>query len=722
MAAVVTLPIALAAGFLAFAPLGPEYVAKGAVAGIWGAVLAGAVAALLATSSFVVTCPRVSLALVQASLALALLRQPAFAGNPALVAAAIALCVLLTGLWQVLIGVFRVATIIKFTPHPVLAGFLNGIGLLIILAQLKPFFASSLLQSRLALPDRPAMLLFVLALTAFILWYPELMEKLPGGRHAKKIPGILAGLVLGIIAYYALKAAAPGLELGSTIGRLDVSFPAPVSLVSLASPEILAPLRPALPEIVLVSLVLAVVATFEGLMAFRLAQNIGDIPVRPVRDMAAQGVANIAGAIFGGLGSTAIPAGLTAAHQSGGRTRWTGVAAAIWILLIGTIFSAALAAIPIAVLAAILLVVGARLFDPWSVKLAPEIWRQGSLLMRRRAIYDLSVVVVVMGVTVMSSVVAGVIAGSLLACVIFIINMSRPVVRREWSGSELFSRRIRPAEDVGILERTGLRRAMLQLEGVLFFGNADALAARLKELFDRADMVALDLAAVSDIDVSGATILRNVAAKAREKGQYLLFCNVPDSQEGIIASIALAAAGPGVAVMRDRDAALEWMEEKTLAGLEQRRTRPQPLPLDRIDFLAGLSERELAALATVLVPRQFHPGEALCREGGEGDRMWLLVKGSVSVRIRVPDQRGFRRITGLGEGTTVGEMALIEGTPRSATIVADDGVVCYELHRSGFATILQNHPAIAAKMLGNLARELSRRLRLTSADLRHTSS
>ena len=98
--------------------------------------------------------------------------------------------------------------------------------------------------------------------------------------------------------------------------------------------------------------------------------------------------------------------------------------------------------------------------------------------------------------------------------------------------------------------------------------------------------------------------------------------------------------------------------------------------------------------------------------------MWLLAKGSVSVRLISPDGRTNLRIASLSRGTTIGEMALIERVPRSATIVADEHVVAFELPRDSFDFLLIEHPAIATKLLGNLARELARRLRRTSEDLR----
>jgi anti-anti-sigma regulatory factor len=66
------------------------------------------------------------------------------------------------------------------------------------------------------------------------------------------------------------------------------------------------------------------------------------------------------------------------------------------------------------------------------------------------------------------------------------------------------------------------------LNGVLFFGNAEDLSTKVRQLFAKADMVALDMRSVADIDVSGANILANVASKSRARGKSLLFCAVPE--------------------------------------------------------------------------------------------------------------------------------------------------------------------------------------------------
>ena len=163
------------------------------------------------------------------------------------------------------------------------------------------------------------------------------------------------------------------------------------------------------------------------------------------------------------------------------------------------------------------------------------------------------------------------------------------------------------------------------------------------------------------------------------------------------------------------------MEEKTLLQNAAKRIQADVLPLSEIDFLVGVEEQSLDRLREVLIRREFAPGEVICREGDEGDRMWLLAKGSVSVRLTLSGGRESLRIASLARGTTIGEMSLIDSARRSASIIADEPVVCYELLQDGFSKMLAQYPTIAAKLLSNLARELSRRLRRTSEDLRNRS-
>ena len=386
-------------------------------------------------------------------------------------------------------------------------------------------------------------------------------------------------------------------------------------------------------------------------------------------------------------------------------------------MIVTLLMAPILAEVPRAVFTAILLVIGVILFDRWNLQLLSDVFRNASALVRRHAFYNLIVVISVMAATVFSSIVSGEIVGIILSSVIFVINMSRPLVRRAYFGHELFSKRLRSSSDLSILQDTGPRRAILQLEGALFFGNADSLSARVKALFETADVVLLDMRGISDIDISGINALKGLRDKARERGQHLMFCHVRPVHATIIAN-AMGDEMNLSAMNQDLDSAIEHAEELSLKSAAGGRKRADVLPLEDIDFLRGLSSDEIKELSRDLTLHEFAGGDIICREGDAGDRMWLIVKGSVSVRLSIDSETQTRRIAGLGRGTTVGEMALVESVPRSATIVADEATTCYELARETFDVMLKEQPALATKLLGNLSRELARRLRQTSQDLR----
>lgn len=718
LAGVLGLPVCLAAGVLVFAPLGPDFVAEGAAAGLFGFVVAGAIAAALSTSSFVITVPRASPSLVLATLMAGLLINPAFAGNTPLIVAAAALCVFLSGLWQILFGIFRVARAIKFTPHPVVAGFANGAALLIIKAQIKPFFVNGDGTASLT-PYHPWMLVFVAGLALLALYYRRLASWLGLPAAVANIPGALAAFVFGIGVYYVVHWIVPGADIGPTIGRPDITLASP--MLHLLDGDNLARLLHAGGNIALVSLVLAIVATLESLMALRAVQNIAELTVHPVRELTAQGLANCAASLLAPISSASSATLAGPAYSAGGRTRLTGLLASSFILVLGVAFSGAVAAVPSAVLAAVLLAMGVTMVDLWSLQLFSRFVRSTSQS-RRRDLHDAIVVVAVMGTTFMTTIVIGVVTGCLLAALIFVINMSRPVVRRCFLGHEIFSKRTRSSDDVAILQKTGNRRAVLQLEGVLFFGNAEDLSAHIKTLFEQAEIVILDMRAITDIDASGSAILAALVKKAQALGKQLLFCNVAAEQLAQVRALFARPELADAALKPDLETALEWAEEEILLDYLNERGIAYALPLDEIDFFAGVSEEELKALHKILKLREFASGEAICREGDAGDRMWLLAKGSVSVRLEVNDQRGSRRIASLGRGTVFGEMALIEGAPRSASIVADEAVACYELSSDDFNILLRDSPGVAATIMRNTARELARRLRRTSEDLRHAAS
>lgn len=691
---IVTLPVCMSAGLLAYRPFGPDVGAFGSAAGLLGATAGGFVAALVAPPSFMISSPRVSVALVQASLAAALVTHEPFVGNLPLDVLAMAICLLLAGLLQIGFGRSGLASVIKFTPHPVLAGFANGVALLIVIGAFNIVQRGAVLQAASL-----CALAFAVALTTLILYVPRL---------TKRAPPSFVGLAAGTVVFYGLRLLVPDLPLGPTVGSVTLHI-AMVPHAAMAAAGDMAPLAAAAPEILLTSLVLAVVGSLDSLLAARVVRDLSASPSRPAALLVAQGIGNAAAAAVGGAAIAIAPPTTMANFRAGGRTRLSALASAAILFLIVIFVPWLVGAVPLVVLGAILFSAGILMFDRWSVRLLRDGFGRRTKGTHGSTWKNLAVIVVVMVVTVSRSVSAGVLTGVVLSCLIFIIDMARPLVFQRHRGDVIFSRRVRPERDGEILRRTGHQRLVLELQGVMFFGNADDLCEEIGNRFRDIEMVLLDLRRVTDIDVSAIGSLQQAAAKARLQKKALLFCSVPPAHRGLLESLNDAKSVG--AVFDDVDAALEWMEEEALC--EAGRSEFEEIPLEQIEFLQGLAPDEFQAIKKYLMPMAFPAGTILCRQGEDADYLWILSSGSVSIWVGGQYGQLGRRIAALARGTIVGEMALLESGPRSATVRADEDVTGYMIDRETFDTILQEHPHTGRTLLTKMAREMARRLRLS---------
>ena len=710
-AGLVALPVCIASGVLAYAPLGQHSIARGASAGLTGGAFCAIFAAIFSTPSFVISSPRASISIIQASLAAFLLHNQAFSGNSAMIIDAMSLCGLFAGVWQMLFSLSGLERIIKCTPHPVLAGFINGVALLVIAQQfwlLLDLPAGWPEAGTWAEPGALAKLARALALAVFIVYL---------GAWSKRVPAMLVGLLLGILVFHLLRLSSGALPLGPTIAAAGSMPSLPfMSLLSAHGRQAFLGIAPAL---LLSSLILALVAALESLLAFRVAQNLSNVRTEAARDVFGQGVGNFASALVGGIAAAASSTQLTANYEAGGRSRLSVLTAAALLLMVQAALGPIWTEIPAIAVWAVLLAIAVLLFDQWSLRLLRDLLLAPARVISTGAWRHLAVAAVVTAITASGAVIGGVLVGIGLACLLFIADMSRAIVRRRYRGDEVVSKRQRSAGDVALLRQSGPRRAVMELQGVMFFANADELSREINDLFRKVDMLALDLHAVTAIDVSAATILQHEAMRGRRGGKRLLFASLSPPLEDVLNNRESGGPLPPGSVFPDADAALEWMEEEALS--REVRATPESVPLARHDLMRGLSAAELELVAGLLRRTGFPAGAELCREGDEATEMWILTRGSVSVRLSFAGATRMKRIASLGVGTIVGDMAFIEGSRRSATTVADEEVECYVIDRAAYAAILRDHPEIGTKLLTNLLGETMRRLRATSDELRTMS-
>jgi CRP/FNR family transcriptional regulator, cyclic AMP receptor protein len=136
----------------------------------------------------------------------------------------------------------------------------------------------------------------------------------------------------------------------------------------------------------------------------------------------------------------------------------------------------------------------------------------------------------------------------------------------------------------------------------------------------------------------------------------------------------------------------------------------------RSAFFAEFERADIAQLAAYMRVYQAQPGQAIIREGDDGDFMLLIMSGAVDIYKN--NAQGERQLmTSVGPGVTLGEMSMIDGEPRFATCIAADTTMFAVLTRDAMASIILENPSLGAKLLIKLVTMLSHRLRQTSARL-----
>ena len=718
VAAVVSVPMSIGFGLLAFAPFGERFLPIGILAGLYGAIFLGLAALVLGARGPTVYAPRSLIAFMVGSIALhtiaesgsELLAEP----NPAYVAGALLATLALAGLIQVLFGAARLGVLVRFIPSPVMAGFQNAAALLILYSQVHVLLG---LPKRLALsalpaalPDlKPLNLLLGLA-TVVVIWN--------GARISRRLPPALIGLMFGSLAYYALCAVGFERALGPTIGAIPGSAPDGRFFGAILAFALHPAARELVPAIFLSALSLAVVASLDTLICARIVEGLTGQRGDANRTLRMIGGANLATALLGGLCGGVSVAASTANFKGGSRTSLSLLVHSLAIAVAVVVLASLLGRLPLVVVGAVLVVTALQLVDKWSLQLLRKI-ASGQMVDWRAVALDLAVIVTVAATAIAGDIVVAVLIGVGVAVVLFVLRMSRSIVRSEQSGEALRSRRARDAAESALLAAHGGSILLLELEGPVFFGSAESLAERVDAALRRGvRYIVLDFRRVNDLDSTGARILLQVEERLRERGVVLLLASIDSVRrvEGVLRDAGVIAAITSPRVFPDTDRALEWAENHLIEGLRASASQPEgEYALEQLDLFAGFSAEERARFCALLRRREYPPGEIVFQEGAEGDELYVIVRGSASVKLRISPGSGAggreQRLVTFAAGTVFGEMALIDRESRSATVAADERLVCYVLERAGYERIVREMHPVALKLVANLGRELSARLR-----------
>ena len=710
-AMLVALPSAIAFGVTILSPLGHEYAAQGAIAGILGATALGIVASTVGGAERLISAPCAPAAAVLAALAIQI-TQHGVAPQTALVM--LILTGFACGLLQVLFGVIGIGRLIKYMPYPVVSGYLSGVGLIIILSQVPKFLGApnggTIWHALRSPSDWQWQGIVVGAVTVSVM--------LAAPKLTKAVPAAILGLASGVLSYFVLGLADRSLlELADNalvVGSLsvsDVGFADAITgrwqaLGSLGRREFVSVIVPALTLAVLLSIdTLKTCVVTDALTRTRHDSN---------RVLIGQGLGNLAAAAAGGVPGAGTMGATLVNLSSGGLTRLSGLSAGLLALGAFLVLQNVIQWIPIAALAGILIVIGVRMFDLRSLQ----------LLRQRSTVLDFMVIVAVVAVAITVSLIAASGVGIGLAVALFVREqIGGAVVRRKVLGNQSFSKQMRLPAEMAILQSRGELTAIFELQGSLFFGTTDQLYSALEPELKTRTYIILDMRRVQSVDVTAAHVLELIEDVLTERNAFLIFSQLPahvatgQDMGQYFDEIGLVRKEHHARVFGELDAALEWVENRILEEARLERNAEKPLELGQIELFTNRKAETLAAFESCMDKRSYKLGEKIFALGEVSDELLLIRRGSV--RILLPlDEKQSHHLATFGRGDFIGEMAFLDGAARSANAVAFSDTDIYALSRQRFDVLAREHKRLAINLFEGLARMLAIRMRFTNAELR----
>lgn len=292
---------------------------------------------------------------------------------------------ILTGILQILFGIFKLARVMKFVPRSVMVGFVNALAILIFMAQIDHFI------------DEPWMMYALVALTLAIIYlFPRL---------TKAVPSTLVAIIVvtAIVLFFNI-----GIRNVGDMGALTQSLP------MFALPNIPFNLE-TLWIIFPYSLALAIVGLLESLLTANIVDDMTDTDSNKDQESRGQGIANIVTGFFGGMAGCAMIGQSVINVKSGGRGRLSSLVAGVFLMFLILVLGNIVVQIPMVALAGVMIMVAISTFDWQSLKNLHRVPRTDALVM----------VVTVAMVVISHNLAYGVFAGILLSMVFFAVKMSK---------------------------------------------------------------------------------------------------------------------------------------------------------------------------------------------------------------------------------------------------------------------------------------------------------
>jgi sulfate permease, SulP family len=685
-ASVLSITFGLSYSLLIFGgPLAP-YLSYGVAAiFISSAILAGVIG-VGSSLPFAISGPESSTAAMMGILASSM-AEHIVASNPSApvlppVLITLALATVTTGIVLCCFGMTRMGRAIRYVPYPVVGGFLGATGCLILLGAVRVITGQRLqfatlgeFENLLTLSKLAAAC--VMAVILYMTWHRS--------RSSFGLPVILIG---GVIAAH-LVFWLTGVSLAEAQVEGWTFQPPPPAAIML--PWSLDALRH-YPWHLLPDLSGNLIAVIFVTASCTLFNTTGiEVAVHREanleRELNVTGLANMLSGMFGGYTGCVSISRSVLNYNTGGTGPLSGLTVSAISLLMLVFAPTLLGYMPKFVLGGLLIYLGADQLHRWIVQ------------SRRRLSFSeyLSLLAIIV-IIVQWGFIAGILIGVVIGCATFALSASRiDSIKFSFDGSEYRSSLDRSREDQALLAANGNNIQGLNLQSYLFFGSANRLYQHVKALLARhpeCRFLLFDFKLVTGIDSSAAYSFAQIKRAANDRGITLVLVHLPAAAEKALRSSEFISRE--VVIMAELDHALEWCENEIIT----RQSASGDLEASLKEWFVRIlgTEQEAAELIRRCQRLQVSAGDEIVRAGDAADSMHFILDGRVGVLI--PTAQGdLTRVRSLGRYTTIGEMGLVSGAPRNATIQAEAASVLYVLSLEQFEAIKTDNPTLSQKLL-----------------------
>ena len=424
---------------------------------------------------------------------------------------------LMAGLFLVLFGLLRLGTIIKYIPYPIVVGFTSGIAVTIFTTQIKDLFG-------LTLPSNPSDFIekWGVYLQNFntidpwcaLIGVASVVVIAVTPRFSKKIPGSLIAIILMTIVALLLKNFAGVLSIETIGDRFSISNELPAAQVPDMNWE-------TIKSLVSPAITIAILGSIESLLSATVADGVIGDHHDSNTELVAQGLANIASPLFGGIPATGAIARTMTNINNGGKTPVAGIIHAVVLLLIFLFLMPLAKYIPMACLAGVLVVVSYRMCG----------WRSFLELMKNPK-SDVTVLLITFFLTIIFDLTIAIEVGLIIACLLFMKRMS------ETTDVKAITEEIDLNQDAefstGNLDHLIIPQGVevYEINGPYFFGAGNKFEEIMASFGDRPKVRIIRMRKVPFVDSTGIHNLTNLCEMSKKEGIQIVLSGVREKVNG----------------------------------------------------------------------------------------------------------------------------------------------------------------------------------------------